>query len=116
MTPATLNLTIRPGLTFGPVEITCKDAAGNPVDLTGWTAWAEVRRSQGESVILDLTPQITDAPAGKITLSKSREDTAGLRITGSKYFWDLILARPNGDRIGPIVAGTVQIVSTITRP
>jgi hypothetical protein len=61
MTPATRNIKIRPGTTFGPLVFTGLDADGNPVDLTGWSAWAEARDQPGGTLRLNLAPVIVAA-------------------------------------------------------
>lgn len=114
MTPANVPLTIYTGTTFGPVTLTCRDAEGVLVDLTGWTAYAEVRKTEGGPVIVDLEPVITDAGGGVVTLGLSKEDTAALPVGG--YLWDILLQRPTGERLGPYVAGKVSIKKPITQP
>jgi hypothetical protein len=114
MTPATLRLTLITGTTFGPVVITCKDSEDAAVDLTGWSAFAEVRQSVNAAVVLDLAPEVTDAAAGEITIALSDEDTADL--TPGSFVWDLILENAAGQRLGPYVAGSFVIRKPVTQP
>jgi hypothetical protein len=82
MTPATRNIKIRPGTTFGPLVFTGLDADGNPVDLTGWSAWAEARDVPGGTLRLNLLPQIvTSGSVGNFTVNAST-DTLTLTAHG----------------------------------
>lgn len=114
MTPATLNLSIRRGVTFSLV-INAKDATPAAVNLTGWSVYSEVRKSPTASVALDFAPAITDPTAGEITIELTDEETKALTITG-KFRWDLLLETPGGVRLGPFLAGTVTISDDITQP
>jgi hypothetical protein len=114
MTPAVHDLELKIGTTFGPVLLRCKDGAGEAVDLTGWTAYADVRVKPGAAVVFGLAPAISDAAAGEITLGKTDEQTAAL--TPGRYKWDLILETPDGKRLGPYVAGACIVSQPITKP
>jgi hypothetical protein len=115
ITPAPLNLKIITGIIFGPVILRARDSANNPVDLTGWKVFAEVRKKPGASLILDLHPTLTDALNGEITIPKmSDEDTFSL--TFGSYQWSLVLEEPGGDRLGPYIQGAFSIAGTPTHP
>jgi hypothetical protein len=64
MSPATLNLTLRPGITFGPLIFTALDSARVALDLTGYTPFAEVRKSPSSAVELYLYPALL--PTGDV--------------------------------------------------
>lgn len=115
MAAANLDLEISRGTNFGPVTITCK-AAGVIVPLAGYTAYAEVRKSPGSAVILDLTPVIEDDDAiGLITLPEiDHALTDALPSMDAK--WDLILEDGAGNRLPPIIGGRVAINQPITQP
>ena len=115
MAKATLNLEILKGTTFGPIQITCKDAAGVPVPLAGWSAFAEVRKDEKSSLILDLAPVIApDDAAGLVTLPEIAWDaTDDLPVMVGQ--WDLILEDPDGRRLPPFLGGRVTIALPITQ-
>lgn len=113
MTPGTFNLTLWRGTTFGPVEITCKDSNGDVVDLTGWEAFAQVKETANKPLVLDLEPTIPVGTDGKVTFGFTDEETA-VMVCG-EYVWDLILERPTGEKVGPVLAGTFTINSAVTR-
>ena len=115
MSLSTLNLTILKGTTFGPIQITCKDAAGVAVPLAGWSAFAEVRKDEKGSVILDLAPVIEpDDAVGLVTLPEIAWGTTDdLPVMVGQ--WDLILEDPAGRRLPPFLGGRVTISLPITQ-
>lgn len=121
MTPATLPLNIVRGLTLGPIVINCFGDVANtqPVPLNGWKAYAQVRKCPGGDLLLDLTPQVsqatTGATVGQITLTEPKEVTAALSCVGN-FFWDLVLETPSGVRMGPYIEGPCPVSSIITQP
>src|SRR5688572_3493488 len=114
MKPARYNLSMTKGITFGPIVFYCADEEEVAVDLTGWTAYAEVRSGPGGSVVFDLQPQITDPAAGEITIEATDEQTA--ELTPGLFRWDLILENPAGERLGPYLVGSCNISAPISQP
>jgi len=118
MTPATLNIEIQRGITFGPVEITCKSADGTPFPLAGWTAASQASHKAGTAPSIDLRPTIApDDADGLITLLEMvPADTLALSIV--RYSWDLVLIDPDGRRLPPLLGGTVTVsnINTQTFP
>ena len=62
MAAITLNLEIIKGITFGPLDITAKDEAGDVVDLTGYTPIAHARVNPDRPVSFDLAPALFEFP------------------------------------------------------
>jgi hypothetical protein len=115
MTGAKLDIQILAGITLGPIELKFKDKNGDPVDLTGWSAWAQVRKTYLGAIIHDLSPSITDAEQGVVTISQTDEQTSSIDHIGA-FQWDLILQNTSGQRLGPLVAGSCVINKPITQP
>lgn len=116
MDPATLNLIIKRGVTFGPLEITCADTDGNAVALAGWKAYAQGRKSPSEPVIVDFAPVIAaDDTVGLVTIPAIAYD-ATAAIDEDTFFWDLILEDDAGRRLDPILGGTVTVTTPMTQP
>ncbi len=116
MTPGPYDLDLHRGATFAGLVLACQDAASEPVDLTGWTAQAEVRKTNGSAtVVLDLAPVISNGPEGEVTLPEIRE-TETLDLPPGNYVWDLLLTDTAGKRTGPYVTGIFTIHRTVTRP
>ena len=114
MTPATLNLSIRNGITFGPVIFNCKDAFSAPVDLTGYFVFADARKTYTDPVAFSLAPVISDPVNGEITMTFTDEQ-AESKPAGN-YGWDLVLEAPTGERLGPYVTGRVNVTDVYTQP
>lgn len=113
---ATLNIEIVRGATFGPIQILCKDAAGAPVPLAGWSAFAQARDSHKTPVIIDLLPIIDPADTlGLITLTAIPWQTTK-NYDFQSIDWDLILQTPTGDRLPPFLGGKIRITNAITQP
>ncbi len=90
-------------------------ADDHPVDLTGITPFAEVRRTSASDVILDLNPSVTNAETGEITIPAiSSEDTEAFDFVGT-FNWDLVLVNGDGDRFGPYVRGPFVVADNITQ-
>ncbi|HEX3817534.1 MAG TPA: hypothetical protein VHW03_04530 [Chthoniobacterales bacterium] len=118
MTPARLDLTMTRGITFGPIVINCYSDLANtvPVDLTGYTAFAQVRpNSTSTLLVFDLTPSISNAAAGQITIPEISYTATAAKNAGNLY-WDLVLQDGAGNRLGPLVKGNFVIGSAVTQP
>lgn len=114
MLPVPLDLIIFAGLDFGPVSITCRQSKDGPVfDLTGWQAFAEVRKTVGSAVIVDLSPTIPTPTDGIVVLQLTRAQTAALAVGG--YQWDLVLQDADGKARRPFVAGKITIAKAVTQ-
>lgn len=110
MTPANLDLTIWRGITFDPVIFNIKDGSGNPINLSGWSVFANSRNGTGK--LIDLAPTITSAATGQVTISLSKTQTA-LFNSGEQY-WDMIFQKPTGERLGPYISGKILVNDTVT--
>ncbi len=90
-------------------------ADDHPIDLTGITPYAEVRRTPESDVTLDLNPSVTDAATGEITIPPiSTADTQDYDFTGT-FNWDLVLVNGSGDRFGPYIKGPFVVADNITQ-
>ena len=66
------------------------------VDMTGWTAKAEIRPSENSDVILaDLNAAVTGAE-GMVSLALRQDQYAAL--WNEVYYWDLYTVQPNGKK------------------
>lgn len=113
--PATVNLTLYRGTTFGPILIIAKDGDDNVVPLVGWTAHAQVRQTPQKPAILDLVPTITDEAGGETTIpGLTDEETKAIPVQG-EFIWDFLLERPSGEILGPFLSGAFSIKTATTR-
>lgn len=110
-----IPLTIRRGVTFGPITIICRDALGAAIPLAGWSAYAEARKTPDGPVVLDLVPVIAADDALGIITIPAIAHTATTSLSDSLLGFDLILGTPIGTRIDSGVAGTIHISTPYTQ-
>jgi hypothetical protein len=95
------------------LSFTAKDEDGDPVDLTGYTARAEVRPTISSSTLtLNLAPTIPTPANGVISISIADEVTA--LIEPGAYVWGLVLVTPAGGVI-PIESGPIVFRQIVPR-
>lgn len=95
------------------LSFTCKDENGDAVNLTGYTARAEVRPTISSSTItLNLSPTIPTPANGIISVNIADEVTA--LIEPGAYVWGLVLVTPAGGVI-PIESGPIIFRQIVPR-
>ncbi|PRH79392.1 hypothetical protein C6N75_09930 [Streptomyces solincola] len=120
MTAAQHNLVIEQHATFRR-EIRWNDAAGNPINLTGYRIRMQARQEHSSStVLLDfdtaaLGPGMTIGPlnsTGVISIALSPTATAALSFQNARY--DLIAIAPGGET-HRLIEGRMSVVPAVTR-
>lgn len=116
------DLEIAVGATFGPLAVTLTDSAGTPLDLTGCTLVAQVRRRAHDDAVLlafDCSiPSPTAAPQG--LFGASAEATAAVPYDEdptkplASALWDMRLVDSTG-RVLPVFWGAVRFFRGVTR-
>jgi hypothetical protein len=116
MITVTRNLTLTRGITFDSFLVRCFQDDGLTLsqDITGWVPWAEVRSAPDQTLILDLTPFISDSINGVVTIP-AIQDEQTILLTEGKYKWDFTMQDPSGQRFGPYIKGSFIIKSKITQ-
>lgn len=106
-------LTVRTG-DDESVTITFSDkTTGDPVNITGRTYRAQIRRTPTDDVILaSWTCNITNGAAGVLTLTMA--DTVTATLTAGNAVWDLEETTAGGLVSTPL-GGIVTILSDVTR-
>lgn len=110
------NITIEKGATFS-YSLGLTDTAGDPVDLTGYSAEMDIRTSAGNTTeqltLTEANGRITlGGAAGTIALLINATDTDDITFTAGVY--DLKLTSSGGVSDYPLY-GDVEIVQTVTR-
>jgi hypothetical protein len=109
--PSKANLAIYQGDDYAAL-VTVTDMAGQAVDLTGYSAQAQIRSGPADTnpvVMADITTAIT---ANLITLTMPGSVTLPL---AGRFVWDLQLVAPSGVTT-TILAGAAIVTAEITRP
>ena len=118
ITPEKKDLTIYQGVSFKKAwEIVDKE--GNPIDLSGWSAFCHFRRRvKDEDIILELSTAngllFIDQDSEKTVygISLPPEQTRTLSMKAAVY--DINLVDPEGDKVR-IQEGTITISPAVTR-
>ena len=114
MLPAGLDLVIFRDVTFN-LGINCLDGSNNPVDITGYTPYAQVRDKPGGRLILDLQPSISNAVAGSVVISLTSAQTKAL--DHGTFVWDFQMRTPVAQGsliIGPFLSGRFVVNDSVT--
>ena len=86
----------------------------HPVDLSGSTPEAQVRRQPFGGLVLTLDCSVTDDVGGEITIAGITGDDTRVIESHGNFRWDLVLATIS-DRFGPFVIGSFTISDNITQ-
>jgi len=105
------NFTIDAGATFVR-EYIYKDSDGAVIDLTGYLARAQVRRSTFGAVILESVPVI-DPDTYVITMSWTATQTLNLR--DSNYVYGLMVYNDTTEDVGMVARGVIMVNQSIVR-
>ena len=110
MKPANYPLKISRGKPLD-ITVTWRDADGNPIDLTGYKASLQIRRSAEDA---DSLEDWVDGPGGEITLGgKSGTVTVQLAGTATKDMtweagvYDLVVGK--GEKAIPLLLGKAEV-------
>lgn len=119
MAAGTYNTTIDKGATFS-LTVTYKDAAGDPVNLTGWTARMQIRETPSSaSTLLTSTggsPTIaisnTNFATGVISITISAANTANIAVPVAYYD---IEVESGAGLVRRVLQGRLAISPEVTR-
>ena len=89
-------------------------ASSDPVDLTGWTLAAQVRKLPTSATILyDLAPTVTNAAEGRWQILIP--DEVSRLWAWNSGMWDLRAEAPGAGQAIRLVSGTVTVSPAVTR-
>lgn len=117
-----LDLVLRQGATFGPITCTLKDSTGNPVNITGYTFAAQIRKtpSSRKATGCAAVCSVVNGAAGQFSFEFTAANTASLyagedeNSEDSLYFWDMELIQPDS-KVMPLVYGKVRVFREVTK-
>lgn len=116
-----LDLNIRQGATFGPVEITLTNPDDSAVNLTGSTVRGQIRkRALDTELVCAFDVSITNATGGVVALTLTDEVTAAILTAenpasaDSRFVYDVELLDSAG-RVLPLLYGAVTVLREVTR-
>jgi hypothetical protein len=92
--------------------INIDDTQGDAINLAGYSAASQMRKSYYSSTAYDFVVEISDAAAGEITLTMSSANTANM--SPGRYVYDLNIVDPNSF-VTRVVEGIVVVSPGATR-
>jgi hypothetical protein len=105
------ELLIEQGATFS-TTVNVEDTAGAAINLYGYTASSQMRKSYYATSNTVITSTITGNANGEITLSMTAANTANL--TPGRQVFDLLIASPTGVKTR-VVEGVIVISPGVTQ-
>jgi molybdopterin-binding protein len=109
---AYVEITIEQGANLTST-VTVNDTQGDSVNLTTYSASAQLRKSYYSSSANTLSAIITGNANGQITLSMTAANTSNL--TPGRYFYDLIIRNTIDNSVTRVVEGTAVVLPSVTR-
>lgn len=116
-----LDLLVKQGSTLGPFNASMKNPDGSPVNMTGMTLRAQIRRTGlSTTVVASIPVTVTNPTLGQYTFGLSDEATAAipagetLKDPASKYVWDMELEDAAGN-VMPLYYGDCKVFREVTR-
>ena len=92
--------------------VNVEDAQGDAVNLSGYSASSQIRKSYYSSTANNFTATITGTANGEITLSMTAANTATL--TPGRYLYDLVITAPDTTKTR-VVEGIVNVLAGVTQ-
>jgi len=106
------NLFIDQGTDF-EITVDCTDNAGEILDLTGYTAAAQMRKTYSSSTIAATFTTSIAAASGQVTLSLT--DTQTNDLDAGRYVYDLNITKTSTSVTTRVVEGQAIITPGVTR-
>jgi hypothetical protein len=105
------EITIEQGATFS-TTVNVEDAYYNPINLTGYSASSQMRKSYYSSSATNITASVTGTSNGEITLSMTSANTSSL--TPGRYVYDLVI-NDGANTVTRVVEGIATVLPSVTR-
>ena len=96
------NLYIDQGTDFS-ITVDCTDVSGEVLNLTGYTAVAQIRKTYSSSTVSATFSTSINASAGQVTLSLTDTQTSGLE--SGRYVYDLNITKTSTSETTRVVEG-----------
>lgn len=105
------ELNIEQYSTFSSI-VNVADPQGDAVNLSGYTASSQIRKSYYSSTANNFTATITGEANGEITLSMTAANTSNL--APGRYLYDLVITDSGGVKTR-VVEGIVNVLAGVTQ-
>ena len=105
------NIFIDQGTDFA-IQVDLTDTVGDVLNLTGFTATAQLRKTYDSTTKTDFTAIIANATTGRLQISLTPVQTGAL--SAGRYVYDVEITDSSGI-ITRVVEGQVEITPGVTR-
>jgi hypothetical protein len=105
------NLSVDQGADFS-TTVYVDGPTNDPVDLTTYTVFGQIRKSYSSSRSVDFEVVIADADAGEILLKLSSSVTSAMKP--GRYVYDVILIDDEG-KITKFLGGQLEVNPSVSR-
>jgi hypothetical protein len=109
---AIYNLVVDQGTTF-IANVRYLDSDKNPIDITGFDARSQMRRSYSAANAYVLTANVTDGASGNITISMTAAESAN--VLAGRYVYDVEAYDANTGTVYRVVEGIVTVYPEVTK-
>lgn len=108
--PSNFDIELYKGDYF-PLRVTLVQPDLTPLNLTGYTASAQVRANYGDPVVYNFTVTIAAPETGVVDLVLPSSVSAG--IEPGSYIWDFQIREPSGNT-RTYIAGDITVYNEVT--
>lgn len=106
------NLVIDQGTTF-VANIRYLDSDKNPINIAGFEARSQMRKSYTAANAHTLTANVIDGAGGNVTISMTAADTAN--VVSGRYVYDVEVYESNTGTVYRIVEGQITVYPEVTK-
>ena len=106
------NLSVDQGATF-TAEVAVSDTNGDILDLTGYTAEGQIRKTYTSSTSIAFTAAIESPASGNVNISLSAAQTGAMKP--GRYVYDVEITNDGGTTVTRILEGQVEVTPSVTR-
>jgi hypothetical protein len=93
-------------------SINVDDSSGNAINLFGYTAASQIRKSYYSTTATNFTASVTGVANGELTISMTAANTANM--TPGRYLYDVVITSPTSIKTR-VVEGIVVILPGVTQ-
>ena len=106
------NLVIDQGASFS-ADIDVTDSDGDALNLTGYTAAGQMRRTYSSTTATDFTASIQSASGGTVKIELTATETNAIKA--GRYVYDVEITNTSTQEVIRIVEGQVEVTPGVTR-
>lgn len=92
--------------------VNVEDSNGDAIDLSGYTAASQIRKSYYSSTADSFAASVTGTANGEVTISMTAANSANM--SPGRYLYDLVITSPTGVKTR-VVEGIVTILPGVTQ-